>query len=236
MMMLNDMHESLKHEFTRRARRREEERTLERDRERKKEHERERTNREDALLAETALLTLASHQQLAEFNTWLDDYDTSLVEMLMENERRLTELRDQKNTLLDEAHVLPDGTRVLRMTDGETVIDEHGNGVSPEVVRWDHIHAHHPYGDDLLELNELESTILEHNAEIHRLQDQSASARDRAANDDVTESDLEAMRAELDAARADVMSRQPGAELAPEPEQPDHATNAPAQNLPTMGL
>ncbi|KAA3516980.1 hypothetical protein GOZ96_12260 [Agrobacterium vitis] len=93
--------------------------------EKDKKAEREHNAEEEAMLDMVAVV-MATETEIAAFEVELDAYDAATVEALMDNEERLTAVREELKVLLDQAYVLPDGRRVFKTEDGTRVFDERG--------------------------------------------------------------------------------------------------------------
>lgn len=202
-------------EFVRVARRRmDEQQTLERDRSRRKDREAEAR---DDDLAGDVLATVASAERVEQFRNKLDRYDDRLMDMLLENERMLSEVRKQRDTMLQNAATLPDGRRVFKSEDGSRVVDEFGDDVTDEVDP-DSI------GDELPSLEVFEgvlakdAALMEHNRQINALQTRLDEGRELAASSEATNAQLDEFEADFEASLAALQGSQPSLEAdAPAP-------------------
>lgn len=199
-------------EFARVARRRvDEQQTLERDRSRRKERDAEAR---DDDLAGDVLATVASAERVEQFRNSLDRYDDRLMDMLLENERMLAEVRKQRDVMLQNAATLPDGRRVFRSEDGTRIEDEFGNDVSDEVDP-SSISTDLPTLDLFEALDAKNAALLEHSREINALQTRLDEGRELASSDEATDAELDAFEADLEASFAALQASQPSLEADP---------------------
>lgn len=149
----------------------------------------------------------ADREQVVVFTHKLDRYDAVTVEALMENRVALDAVRDKLDTMLMEAHVLPDGRRVFKTQDGTRVFDEHGtelkaDAIDPNAIddgkpKWETYKGSH---DEQLRL-ELERK------ELLDFQSRADSARVQIDKDGVTTKELDDLGADLDKEMPDAVRR-----------------------------
>lgn len=199
-------------EFARVARKQLEERqTVERDRTRRKEREAEAR---DDDLAGDILVTVASAERIEQFTNRLDRYDSQLMDMLLENERMLVEVRKEREIMLQNAATLPDGRRVFRSEDGTRVEDEFGKDVTDEVDP-NYIDPELPALELYEALDARDAAILAHNEQINALQTRLDEGRDRAASGEATDAELDEFEADFEASLAALTASQPALGDAP---------------------
>lgn len=98
---------------------------------RKEEERNEQTQNDTDILIATVL---AAPEEVAEFRVELDQYDAATVDALMDNQQQLDDVRERINDLLDEAYVMPDGTKFFKTRDGLRVFDEHGTELPADMI------------------------------------------------------------------------------------------------------
>lgn len=139
-----DVH-NLRREFLKRSERRQERRKQYQIRQ---QSERRAKLAEQAEAAESEFLALgqvaieASSEAITLFENDLSTYEALTVEEIMRLQSQLDALLEEREALLANTHVLPDGRRVFKTLDGQRVFDEHGVEVGRDVIHPDMI------GDD----------------------------------------------------------------------------------------
>lgn len=103
-------------------------------RERRQEQELRQDNADQEILEIVTGIALADAYEVEAFKADLGTYDALTIEAIMENREILERLYLERQTLLDNAYRLDDGTRVFKSEDGVTVFDESGNRVSPDTI------------------------------------------------------------------------------------------------------
>lgn len=225
--MMQTLPASYREEFARIARRRQEE-THASERERDRRKERNAADRDDDVGFESAAL-LASQEQVAAFNARLDSYEARIVEELLANEERLAELRRQRDELLNQAFVLPDGRRVFKSEDGQRVFDECGTELAPDDVDPHQIPDGLPTSEAFLRGVEADQSLMERNAALQDGLDRIADAREHGNEDGVSAEALDAIMGDLDAAMMDI---RPGEPAQPTQSDAPRAVNEPHQPVP----
>ena len=212
---------SFRQEFARHARwRREEDRhALNRNNEREereKARERDRIEDQDAFMDFAFSFVIATDEQIAAFTVKLDTYDAATIEALMENEQALEQVREELRIMLDKAYVLPDGRRVFKTEEGTRVFDEYGEEITdfdPEQIedwrpRWER------FSDGLEKRDALEAERVE----ILDYQGELDEARERAAEDGLTEAELEDLELRIEQDMPDAVKRHLTGEHSPAPD------------------
>lgn len=168
--------------------------------------------RQDAEMISAVEFVLASAEEVAEFRVQLDEYDAKTVEALMENSEALDAARKHVNALLDNAFVLPDGRRVFKTKDGMRVFDEHGAEVASDVVDADAIGNNRPDWEtydaavkDQVRLEEEQDKLLAYQAKLD-------DARERLDQGQITENELDSIKADLAADMPDAVREKLGIE------------------------
>jgi len=141
---------------------------------------------------------LTTPVQVATFKARLDTYDTATVEALMNNERQFAEIRERFQSMLLEAHVLPDGRRVFRTRDGKQVFDEHGWEVSPDTLKADAIDPRRPTWEDLQGARDQEKRIIEERDRLDQYQQKLDEARNKVNEGNLTKEELDQLGKELE--------------------------------------
>jgi len=141
---------------------------------------------------------LATPVQVAIFKAQLDAYDTVTVEALMNNERQFAEIRARIQSMLLEAHVLPDGRRVFRTRDGKQVFDEHGREVSPDTLKADAIDPRRPTWEDLQGARDQEKRVIEERERLDQYQQKLDEARNKVNEGNLTKEELDQLDKELE--------------------------------------
>ncbi len=144
------------------------------------------------------VVVLVTEDQIAEFSARLDRYDAALVDALHTNEQALESVRTQIDTLLTQAHTLPDGRRVFRSEDGQQVFDEDGNEVGPDVIAASDIDEGRPSWETYSGARLEEDQLLEEREDLFSYQNRLDAARDRLDDEDLTAQELEDLGTELE--------------------------------------
>lgn len=171
---------------------------------------------------------LAPPAKLEAVRVQLDKYDTHTVEALMENREALDRVRERLDSMLGKAHVLPDGRRVFKTMDGQSVYDENGLPLTRDLIDPALIDDRKPkwevYRDDKQEwkkLNEERQGLLDYQARLDE-------ARERLDGGDITEAELSNMQRDLREAMPDAVRRKAGLDA----QEPDAA--GPSASAPIM--
>lgn len=163
---------------------------------------------QDDITALASSVVLATPAQLQKFEAKLDIYDEATVKALMLNQEQLDIVNAHIQDLLDNAHLMEDGTRVFKTRDGTQVFDEFGNEVSSEVLHPDLIAPSKPiwedYNEKLDQLGELKSQ----RKEILEFQEKVDAARQRISENDVSEKELDKLDDDLAAAMPEAVKAQ----------------------------
>lgn len=94
--------------------------------------ERKRQQRDDDDGADMAYAVLELDQQLAELNMQIDRDMSRLTELMIENERELTEARDDFDLVQQQAVTLRDGRRAYLHTETQKFVDAHGQALTDD--------------------------------------------------------------------------------------------------------
>lgn len=168
----------------------------------KEDQERQGIEQETDLLTAVHMV-LASDEQIEAFTVKLDEYDAATVEALMANEQDLQAVRERIQTMLLEAHTLPDGRRVFKTRDGMQVFDEFGQEIKAEELRPDQISDDKEKWEDYLGAKDEEVRLAEERKELIEFQEKLDDARERLDDPKLTEQELEALDKELGEAMPD---------------------------------
>jgi len=142
------------------------------DRERREHLRREeQQDRADRVILEAALATF---QQVGTFRVEIDDYGTKTVESLMENREAMELVQRRIDDMLGRAEVLPDGRRVFKTIDGKQ-------------PKWEAFRAEK---EARIRLEAERQQLLDY-------QDRLDQARERLDAGDITQKELDALKAEL---------------------------------------
>ncbi len=200
---------------------REETRFQLREEERREESVRRTADDDGIELAATYLnMTQSIEERIAELEEKLDRYDAAVVQALTENEADLRRVREAREQLLLQAHVLPDGRRVFRTEDGMRLFDEHGVEISAEVISANEIRDDTPAWESFQELGAEQDRLLLERRDIIEYQEKLDHVRERVNDTDVTPDELDALEREMD---IDVMERI-SAQLGARPQTPAAAS------------
>ena len=168
--------------------------------------------------------TIVPPMRIAEYHVKLDRYDTKLIEALMDNEQARKIVREKIDSLLGNAHTLPDGRRIFKTTDGQKVFDEHGQELSRDLIDPDLIDDKkskwEPFRDAQLE----DARLMRERQQLLDYQGKLDEARARVDKGNLTERDLKEIDDRLsadmpDAVRQKLGIEQPKTEMKPEPSQ-----------------
>lgn len=149
----------------------------------------------------------ATEERVELFTRKLDRHDTVTVEALMENRIALDRVREQFDTMLMEAHVLPDGRRVFKTRDGTRVFDEHGSELKPEVVDPNTIDDTRPRWEEFKDVRDTKLALEKERQDLLDYQSRLDGVRERVGKDRIIEKDLADLGAELDKEMPDAIRR-----------------------------
>lgn len=172
---------------------------------------------EDDLAALGTEVIMATSVQINKFEAKLDLYDTATVEALMVNQEKIEAVQERMELLLSQAYVIDDGRRVFKTEDGTKVFDEHGTEIGTDDLDPTLIDDNYPSWESFkAEKDELD-TLRSERVEILEYQQHLDDTRDRLADGDITEAELDELDAELsDLMPASVRVYVPGMEAKPE--------------------
>lgn len=170
----------------------------------------------DDFAAFASEVIMATATQLKAFEVKLDTYDHATVAALMENQELLDAVNDRIDAMLARAHVMEDGRRVFKTEDGMQVFDEFGGEVAAEELDPAAISNDRPTWEAYSAEQETKQALTTERAQIIEFQEKLDSAREQIAEGEISETDLEALDAELletmpDAVRAHVPDLEPRA-------------------------
>lgn len=187
-----------------------------------------------ALIAETP----ATEEQIDIFKAELRVYDEAIIRALMANEKRLAAIDSDLNAMLADAYVLEDGRRVFKNSDGETVIDEFNQPVSPDEIDPDFIPDHLPAGELFSAAWQERLDAQEERAATLALQEMHDEALAYADSGDATVEGIEERLEAMSEAAPDAVKREMGLEVTPRTEAvptPDvNANRGPILEMPAL--
>jgi hypothetical protein len=167
---------------------------------------------------------IATHSQIAEFETKLDTYDTATVELLMENRQAMEAIQERLDLMLENATTLPDGRKVYKTRDGTRVFDQHGQQLSAEEFDPNAIGNEKPHWEEYRDTNDkLQNLMKERNA-LLEYQTKLDEARNRLKDGDITAKELKDIEAKLDADMPEELREKLG-KAKPEEDQKFEATH-----------
>ena len=190
---------SWKLEFARSAKWRREQELFARDADERRKDRQDADRLEDDFLEFAASAILATADDIEHLRMTLDHYDAATVEALLDNERQLTEVRQQIDVMLGRAYVLPDGRRVFKTEDGLRVFDEHGLELSADDIDPNAIEDWRPRYEGYAEKVEREFELLKEREGLIDYQARVDEARERLDEDGLTKADLADIEADLEA-------------------------------------
>lgn len=142
-------------------------------------------------------VAMASQVRIAEFEARLDAYDEATVKALMENQKALDLVNTQLEEMLDRAYVLEDGRRVFKTEDCTQVFDEFGKEVTFSELDSDQITPDMPTWEQASPFFERKRQLELERTQIHEFQEKVDAARERVADGEIPEAELEELDAEL---------------------------------------
>lgn len=162
--------------------------------------------------------------RIAEYQVKLDRYDTKTVEALMDNEQAREFVREKINTMLGQAHTLPDGRRVFKTIDGQKVFDEHGQELEREKIDPATIDDKRPKWEMFKDALDERTRLAQEREKLLDYQGKLDQARARLDKGDITEGELRDMDDRLakdmpDAVRKKLGMDEAKADSAPKAEQ-----------------
>lgn len=166
---------------------------------------------EDDKAALVVEAVLATEQQIRDFEIKLDQYDTATVTALMENQKQLDAVNIRIEDMLSRAYVMDDGRRVFKTRDGLKVFDEYDQFVSRDELDYDLIGPDHPVAEDFKKEIHDRSHLEERKEGLLEFQGKVDNNRERATADDLTQDEIEEMKADLkELAPEEVKAHMPG--------------------------
>jgi hypothetical protein len=205
----------------------------------------------DEVLAAGVAAVMATEAQLADFRTRLDFRDAATIEALDENRIKLEDVQQllleseaRIQGMLDRAYVLEDGRRVFLTEDRSQAFDEFGEEVSQDAFDFDAVPYNAPTYEafagevDLRnDLVNIEEVLTNERQNILDYQDQLDEVRDRIADGNITESELDELDANLlDAMPVSVRRHMPGANAVATNDPDGSAANIDAQSIDRIRL
>ena len=188
-------------------------RLMQRDKADRKEKQEKQEKAENEMSTAGVGIVMANDVLIAAVEAKLDTYDTAIVAALLSNEKQLDAVRQRIQGMLDQAFVLDDGRRVFRTADGTQVFDEHGEVVSSEDVHVDQIDPAKSTWEEFSAEKQQKVALEAERSDILAFQDKVDQARERLADGEISEAELEALDAELaDALPGAVRVQMPGHE------------------------
>lgn len=165
-------------------------------REKDKKTEKDREDRMDAL-EDLAFAVMASQPEIDAYLVTTAHYQEATYEAIVQNEQLLTAIRREKQTMLEQAHVLADGRRVFESEDGIRGFDEFGEELDPSEIDADEIADWRPKHESFQALKEEEAKLVEEKAELLEYQGKVDEARERLEAGDISQKEFEAMQQDL---------------------------------------
>lgn len=202
-------------------------------------HENERREKLEERLENNAAafatgMVVATQMQIEAFELKLDRYEEATVAALIENQEQLDAVNARIFAMLNQAYVLDDGRRVFRTEDGTQVFDEFGEEVGPDEIDPALIGDEFPTWEAFQPLLTERNALDAERAQLLDFQERLDQARDRIAEGDIGETELDELDAELaELAPPAVRSRVPGM-AAPDDEPPLSASFAKSAEIPQM--
>jgi len=172
---------------------------------------------------------MVSSAEIGAFRLEIDRYDAATFEALYANETALALIMQQKEELLMQAYVLPDGRHVFKSEDGVRVFDEHGIELGADDIDPELIGNERPSWETYERVFNEELFLRQERQELLDYQAQLDEARERLDAGDMTHEEFDALRDELTTAMPDAVRAQI-LELANE-QEPAPDASAPASNL-----
>lgn len=162
--------------------------------------------------------------RITEYQVKLDRYDTKTVEALMDNEQAREFVREKIDTMLGQAHTLPDGRRVFKTIDGQRVMDEHGQELDRETIDPQRIDDKRPKWEMFKDALDERTRLAQEREKLLDYQGKLDQARARLDNGEITEGELKEMDDRLakdmpDAVRKKLGMDEPKPDSAPKSEQ-----------------
>ena len=197
--MLQLANYNLRHEFTRQsmAYRHHQQRLRE-----KLEREQQRLEEqaaEDDLMSIAQMAVEVTAEDIAAFDDKLTIYETLTTAEIMRLQEQMDQLLEQREVLLSNAYVLPNGRRVFKTEDGTQVFDENGTEVSTEIVSPEQIEDWRPrwetYNGVTQDLEQTKSAL----NELHKFQSELDEIREDFNGGKVSAEELADLEKRLEA-------------------------------------
>ena len=157
-------------------------------------------------------MAIATPEIIAATRLQWDNYDTRTIEALMDNQEAFDRIRVKLDRMRAEAHTLPDGRRVFKTEDGQRVMDEHGQEVSPDVVDPSMIDNKKPKWEAFKAATDEEVRLTRERQELQDFQAKLDAARERLDKGDITNGELEEIKTDLATSMPDAVREKLGLE------------------------
>lgn len=152
----------------------------------------------DDLTAFGTEAVMATEIQIRKFEAKLDTYDAATVTALLENQEQLDLVKAQIQEILSRAYVMEDGRRVFKTEDGTKVFDERGQEVSRDELDYDLIGDDRPSWEEYSQKTQHLDRLTKERQQLHDYQAQLDDAREKVANGEMTQAELEELETKIE--------------------------------------
>lgn len=149
-------------------------------------------------VVEMVAFTVVTEAQSAAFRERLTTYDVATIEALQANTEALQVVAEEREALLDKAHVLGDGRRVFETKDGLRVFDENGHEVAADVITAAEIGNNRPKWERFEEVSDRHAVLHAEHAGLLAFQEKLDAMNERFDAGDVSTAEMEKFEATLD--------------------------------------
>jgi len=141
---------------------------------------------------------LATTEHVVQLQNRLDDYERQAVERILMLQQQRDQKLAERETLLEAAHTLPDGTRVFKTEDNQKVFDEHGTEIGADILSPDQIGDDRPKWDQFSDIEGDIETIDDALAETITFQEKIEELRNQSEGEGLTRDEMDALEQKLD--------------------------------------
>lgn len=153
---------------------------------------------EEELMAVAQAAIEATAESLAQFEEQLTHYEKLTVEQITALQDKLVQLAEVRAELFENAHMLPDGRRVFKTEDGQSVFDEYGVQLSREEIDPALISDEKTRWEAILRIDATIAQTQQQLDEVFEFQDELDGMRDRYNEGDLTAGELEDLEQRLE--------------------------------------
>lgn len=143
------------------------------------------------------IVVVATANDIAHFQSKLDDYEQQAVQRILILQQERDQKLAERDAMLDDAYKLPDGKHVF-VKDKDTVVDETGGTISPDIITPEQIGGDYPNWDQFSKIEKDIESIDQSLSEAITFRDKIEDLRIRSDAEGLTQDELDALELELE--------------------------------------